>query len=96
MRLTDLCPLFRLVKANVNPKHTKQQYSIYAIHSNSIDSFQNGPFTDQYHMTVSGAQAHYTSRFEDNNRLAVDNFHWIEVFEPGIEAEQELYNILKI
>ena len=82
VRLTDLCPVFRLVKANVNPRHTKQQYAIYAIHSNSIDSFQNAPSTDRYHMTVSRAQAHYSSRVEENNRLAVDNFHWIEVFEP--------------
>ena len=83
VRLTDLCPLFRLVKANVNPKHTKQQYAIYAIHSNSIDSFQNGPSTEQYHKAVSGSQAHYSSRFEDCNRLAIDNFHWIAVFERG-------------
>ena len=83
VRLTDLCPLFRLVKANVNPRHTKQQYAIYAIHSNSIDSFQNGPSTEQYHKAVSGSQAYYSSRFEDNNRLAIDNFYWIAVFDRG-------------
>ena len=83
VRLTDLCPLFRLVKANVNPRHTKQQYAIYAIHSNSIDGFQNGPSTEQYHKAVSGSQAHYSSRFEENNRLAIDNFHWIAVFDRG-------------
>ena len=52
---------------------------------------QNGPSTDRYHMTVSRAQAHYSSMVEENNRLAVDNFHWIEVFEPGIDTTNSLW-----